>query len=72
MVKVQCLRGSKGKAHILQTTEHHTPAILGPGVMKITLQKGQRAAFYLTTEGQFFFWLREGKGFQVEMMQLQL
>lgn len=46
--KVQNLSGFKGKAHVLQATDYQMSTILGPDVIKITLQKEQKAAFYLT------------------------
>lgn len=46
--KVQPLSGSEGKAHVLQTADHQTSPILGPDIIKITLQGELRAAFNLT------------------------
>lgn len=46
--KVQCLSGSDGKVHVLQASDHQTSTILGPDVIKITLQGEQRTAFNLT------------------------
>lgn len=46
--KVQYLSGSEGKAHVLQATDHQMSTVLGPDIIKITLQGEQRAAFSVT------------------------
>lgn len=36
--KVQYLSGSEGKVHVLQATDHQISTVLGPDIIKITLQ----------------------------------